>query len=262
MAEKSPSLATQAYHTIKENILNLTYPPGMVLTEAMLTKELEMSRSPVRTAIQMLQVEGLIVSDYYKSMTVKEITDKDINEIYQLRELLEGAAFRQIFTSGRYEEYSYRIEEKVVRMCAAAGDLYEWEIADTAMHMEIISIFDNDRINRIYENNLSELIRIGQYSIRNGMKIPRTNDNLKKMISYMRKGNYEKAFEILKNDHFGTGRNTACQLYDLQLASSLYISYFLKCSNMIGIHCLEYSPNEYAPLFKHQSETSARSHIE
>lgn len=31
---------------------------------------------------------------------------------------------------------------------------------------------------------------------------------------------------------------------------------------MIGIHCLEYSPNEYAPLFKHQSETSARSHIE
>lgn len=49
-----------------------------------------MSRSPVRTAIQMLQVEGLIVSDYYKSMTVKEITEKDINEIYQLRELLEG----------------------------------------------------------------------------------------------------------------------------------------------------------------------------
>ena len=55
MAENSPSLATQAYHTIKENILNLTYPPGMVLTEATLTKELGMSRSPVRTAIPMLQ---------------------------------------------------------------------------------------------------------------------------------------------------------------------------------------------------------------
>ena len=213
MAEKKKSLADQAYEIIKNNIMNLTYPPGMPLTEALLTEELGMSRNPVRTALKMLQSEGLIVTDYYKSMTVKEITDKDINEIYQLRELLEGAAFRQIFTSGRYEEYSYRIEEKVVRMCAAAGDLYEWEIADTAMHMEIISIFDNDRINRIYENNLSELIRIGQYSIRNGMKIPRTNDNLKKMISYMRKGNYEKAFEILKNDHFGTGRNTALKMH-------------------------------------------------
>lgn len=209
MAEKNVSLADQAYEQIKHNILNLTYPPGMPLTEAMLTKELGMSRSPVRTAIQTLQAEGLIVSDYYKSMTVKEITDKDINEIYQLRELLEGAAFKLIFTSGQNEEYSYRIEEKVVRMCAAAGDLFEWEVADTAMHMEIISIFGNNRINRIYENNLSELIRIGQYSIKNGMRIPKTNENLKKMVQYMRKGNYEKAFEILKADHFGIGKNSA-----------------------------------------------------
>ena len=209
MAEKTISLADQAYARIKENILNLTYPPGMTLTEAMLTKELDMSRSPVRTAIHMLQTEGLIVSDYYKSMMVREITDKDIQELYQLRELLEGAAFKEIFTSGRQEEYSYRIEEKVVRMCAASGDLYDWEVADTAMHMEIISIFENERINRIYENNLSELIRIGQYSIKNGMRIPRTNENLKKMVQYMRKNNYEKAFEILKADHIGTGKDSA-----------------------------------------------------
>ena len=209
MAEKTISLADQAYARIKENILNLTYPPGMTLTEAMLTKELGMSRSPVRTAIHMLQTEGLIVSDYYKSMMVREITDKDIQELYQLRELLEGAAFQEIFTSGRQEEYSYRIEEKVVRMCAASGDLYDWEVADTAMHMEIISIFENERINRIYENNLSELIRIGQYSIKNGMRIPRTNENLKKMVQYMRKNNYEKAFEILKAYHFATGKDSA-----------------------------------------------------
>ena len=86
MAEKTISLADQAYARIKENILNLTYPPGMTLTEAILTKELDMSRSPVRTAIHMLQTEGLIVSDYYKSMMVREITDQDIQELYQLRE--------------------------------------------------------------------------------------------------------------------------------------------------------------------------------
>ena len=70
MAEKNISLANRAYTIIKENIMNLTYPPGMTLTEAKLTKELGMSRSPVRSAIQMLQNEGLIVSDYYKSMMV------------------------------------------------------------------------------------------------------------------------------------------------------------------------------------------------
>ena len=104
MAEKTASLARQAYKKIKQNILDLTYPPGMPLTEALLTKELQMSRSPVRSAIQKLQTEGLLVSDYYKSITVKEITQKDIIEIYQLRELIEEAAFRLIFCSGRNEE--------------------------------------------------------------------------------------------------------------------------------------------------------------
>ena len=181
----------------------------MPLTEAMLTKELGMSRSPVRSAVQMLQTEGLIESDYYRSITVKKITRQDIEEIFQLRELLESYAFRQIFTSGRHEEYSYRIEEKVVRMCAAAGDLYKWEIADTDMHMEIIRALGNSRINKVYENTLSELIRIGQCSVKNGMRIPKTNDNLKKMVKYMREGDYEKSFAILKADHFEIGKDSA-----------------------------------------------------
>lgn len=209
MADKALSLADQAYQKIKQNILNLTYAPGMPLTETQLAQELGMSRSPVRTAIHMLQSEGLIVSDYYKSMTVREITDQDIHDIYQLRELIEGAAFRMIFTSGRYEEYSYRLEEKVVRMCAAASDLYEWEVADTALHMEIIHILENERINRIYENNLAEQIRIGQYSVRHGMHISHTNERLKKMIRYMRKGDYDNAYEILHDDHFSLGRTSA-----------------------------------------------------
>ena len=209
MAEKTASLARQAYKKIKQNILDLTYPPGMPLTEALLTKELQMSRSPVRSAIQKLQTEGLLVSDYYKSITVKEITQKDILEIYQLRELIEEAAFRLIFSSGRNEEYSYRIEEKIVRMCAVSSDLYEWEVADAAMHLEIISIFDNDRINRIYKNNLSEFIRVGQYSVKYGMHIPQTNANLRNMVRYMREGNFEKSYDILRTLHLESGMDNA-----------------------------------------------------
>ena len=59
MPTQSKSLADKAYHTIKTNILNLTYPPGMALTEAILTEELKMSRNPVRTAIKMLRQKVL-----------------------------------------------------------------------------------------------------------------------------------------------------------------------------------------------------------
>lgn len=209
MTKKHISLADQAYDIIRTNILNLTYPPDMPLTETKLTEDLAMSRSPIRTAIKTLQAEGLIVGDYYKTMRVKAITDKDIHEIYQLRELLEGDAFLEIFKSGRYEEFSYRIEERVVRMCAAAGNIYEWELADTKMHMEIVSIYENSRINRIYENNLSELVRMGQRSVKNGMDMEKTNENLKRMIQLMRDNDYENAYKILRGDHFIIGKTTA-----------------------------------------------------
>ena len=192
MSGKAKSLADQAYETIKQNILNLTYPPGMPLTEAKLAEELGMSRSPVRTALRMLQTDGLIVTDYYKSMTVKEITEEDINQIYQLRELIELPAFKLIFDSEKYEEFSYRIEEKVVRMCAVASDPFAWEIADIAFHMEIVNLF-----------------RMGVHSVKNGMEIQQTNDHLKDLVEYMRQGDYEHAVKILKDDHFGTGRTTA-----------------------------------------------------
>ena len=148
-----------------------------------------------------------------KSMKVKDITEKDINEIYEFREILETEAFRRIFELGKAEEYSYRIEEKVVRMCAAAGDNYEWEIADTNMHLEIISIFDNERITHAYQSNLAECIRMGVSSVRHGMEIRKTNQNLKKMVDYMRKNDYKNAFEILKADHFGTGKSSALSQY-------------------------------------------------
>ena len=44
-----------------------------------------------------------------------------------------------------------------MRMCAVASDPFAWEIADIAFHMEIVSIYENERIDRIYHNNLSEL---------------------------------------------------------------------------------------------------------
>lgn len=209
MSTKTKSLSDQAYEIIKDRILNLTYAPGMHLTEAMLTQELNMSRSPIRTALKQLQIDGLIVTDHYKSLYVKEITDQDIHEIYQLRELIETAAFRYIFDTNMQTDFSYRLEEKVVRMCAAANDPYEWELADTEMHMTIVGALNNSRITKVYENTLDELIRIGQVSVKFGMHIEETNSNLKKLVSYMRENDYEKAFAILKNDHFTIGKESA-----------------------------------------------------
>ena len=156
------SLTEEAYQIIKKRIIETVYPPESFLTEASLSSDLGMSRMPIRMAIKRLQNEDWLKVGFRKKIKVRSVTRKDVLEIYQLRKLLEESAMKIIFETDRTWEFSHRIEEKVVRIKAAQNDPYEWEYADTEMHMELVSIFDNSRIDRIYKNNQEELIFLSE----------------------------------------------------------------------------------------------------
>jgi len=207
--EKNPSLTDLAYENIKKKILNLTYPPGSFLTEASLAEELETSRMPIRMAVRRLEMEGWLVADFRKKKRVKDITRKDVLEIYQLRSLLESNALKMIFDLKKTWKYSHRIEEKVVRMKAAQNDLYEWERADTEMHMEIVSIYENERINRIYRNNQDELIRIGLMSEKKERHVQEIIEGLYRFLEAVRGERFSEAMEILSREHLDAGQDMA-----------------------------------------------------
>ncbi|MBS3970037.1 MAG: GntR family transcriptional regulator [Clostridia bacterium] len=203
------SLMDMAYEIIKKRIINLTYPPGSSLTEAGLAQELQTSRMPIRMAVRRLENEGWLVADYRKKIRVKDITRKDVLEIYQIRSLLENNALQMIFDLKKTWEYSHRIEEKVVRIKASQKDLYEWELADTEMHMEIVSIYENERINRIYRSNQDELIRIGLMSQKREGYVEEIIAGLYRFVEAIRKGNLPAAMEILCRDHLEAGQELA-----------------------------------------------------
>lgn len=80
-----------AYNYIKEAIVLGKYKPGMRLTEESLSKELNLSRTPVREAIRQLTAEGLVVQ-LKRGISVRNFKQEDIREIYNIRALLEGYA--------------------------------------------------------------------------------------------------------------------------------------------------------------------------
>ena len=104
-------------------------------------------------------------------------------------------------------------------MCAVASDVYKWELADTQMHLEIVSIFNNDRITKFYESNLSELVRVGMYSLKNGMRIVPTNENLKKWLNICVKM-IMSGFAILKKTIYA-GKDSAMK-EELKRVISIY----------------------------------------
>ncbi len=91
--ERPAGLADRVYYELRDNIGSHQIRPGERLQEVSLAAQLGVSRTPVREALARLESEGMIVVEG-RGFVVPELTDADIEEIYQLRFLLEPAAAR------------------------------------------------------------------------------------------------------------------------------------------------------------------------
>ncbi|PLS18571.1 GntR family transcriptional regulator [Bacillus sp. M6-12] len=82
------------YEQIKEDIIFGNLKPGERLTEESLANGLNVSRTPIREAIKTLEIEGLLVR-YNRGIFVREFSEVDIQQLYDLRVFLEGYAAGQ-----------------------------------------------------------------------------------------------------------------------------------------------------------------------
>ncbi|MDY8166495.1 GntR family transcriptional regulator [Bacillus thuringiensis] len=80
----STSLIDTAYTTIRQQILSCEYMPGSLLSIYKLAEELEMSRTPISNAIARLELEGLVVTLKNRGVMVKEISMKEIIEMFEV----------------------------------------------------------------------------------------------------------------------------------------------------------------------------------
>ena len=88
-----------ATELIREAILDGRLPPGQRLKEEELAREFGISRAPVREALLVLQTEGLIDAAPNRGAVVRSHDGNDLEDLYQLRALLEGYAARRAATN-------------------------------------------------------------------------------------------------------------------------------------------------------------------
>lgn len=86
------SAAARAYGALKDGILMCTYPPGSTLNEGRLAEALNVSKTPIREALATLVHEGFVEVLPRQGYRVTDLTLSDVQEIFNLRLLLEPAA--------------------------------------------------------------------------------------------------------------------------------------------------------------------------
>lgn len=88
-------LADLAYKEIQAAIFSNRLAPGVALSVPELARQLDISRSPVREAVQRLVHAGLAVTVPYRGAVVARVDIEDLQQLYEVRELLEGLAARR-----------------------------------------------------------------------------------------------------------------------------------------------------------------------
>ena len=170
------TMTDAVYEQLKAAIVELRIPPGAPLREAEIAQGLSVSKTPVREALGRLEQDGLVTLNSFRSATVTDYTARDLQEIYELREIIEVAAARAAAESMSEKGLADlgRIASECVRLNAQGGGGGSagggGNAGGATELVQLISEFDtvlyeevtNRRIRAILDNLAAHLARIGR----------------------------------------------------------------------------------------------------
>ncbi len=151
------------FQTLRNAIITGELQPGERLMETQLGEKLGVSRTPIREAIRKLELEGLVVMVPSKGAQVAQFTEKDIQDVLEVRAALEALAAR--LACKRMDDRAFlKLQLAIAEYSYAAKnkDLETMIEKDVEFHEIICSATQNDKLIQIF-NNLKE--QVNRYRI-------------------------------------------------------------------------------------------------
>lgn len=153
MTFHSQKASFEAYEKIKRGILDLRYRPGEKLSETRLAEDLNLGRSPIRTALARLGGEGWIKVLPQSGTFVRDLSPQEVAEIAELRLLLEAhAARRAAERIGDDDLNLLRTEFEALKAKGVDGHFEDFLRLDDRFHTTLHRVADNQRVAEILQN--------------------------------------------------------------------------------------------------------------
>jgi DNA-binding GntR family transcriptional regulator len=155
---ESRSLVELAFDRLSREILSGRTDPGERLVEEQLTRRLGISRAPLREALRLLAQQGLVEHIPRRGVRVATLSDQDVRELYEVRELLERHAVAS-FRPGM-DRAGLTAALEAMRVATEAGDRFAVADAHRRFHVEVVALGGNRQLAALYE---SVLVRLQLY---------------------------------------------------------------------------------------------------
>lgn len=150
--ERQPALKDRVYQMLRTHLRRGTIAVGQPLQEAPLAEQLGVSRTPVRQALTRLAGEGLLVSDG-RSFVVPTLSRADVDDIYEIRFLIEPAALRRIAPLTADAAVRAPIEQALAaaRSAHEADDTEAFREANVRFRAAWLALVPNRRLVHVIE---------------------------------------------------------------------------------------------------------------
>ncbi len=175
---------------IKEDIISCRLKPGTLLIEQELAENLGISRTPIREAFNLLQQENLVKMVSQRGVFVTEVTVKLMNEVYELREILEPQIVR-LATALIPADILLDFQQKFLNIEESTSS--KRVELDGIFHTTIARHCGNSIMLQIMLNLYAQMDRIRTLSCRSRQRWHDANSEHLAIISTMLAGNAEKA---------------------------------------------------------------------
>ena len=150
-------LQIRAYESLKQMILEGQFTAGEIYSETKTSKELGLSRTPMRDAIQRLSQEGYIDVIPSKGFMLHEMTRQDLEDTYQVRCALEG--YCAVHLAGLADDPEthrvFHTLESLLRdmdaIASTTGDVEEFSVYDTEFHQRLVYSLNNEAISATFD---------------------------------------------------------------------------------------------------------------
>ncbi|EOT24502.1 hypothetical protein C805_02714 [Eubacterium sp. 14-2] len=188
------------FQTLREAILKGELKPGERLMELQLASKLGVSRTPIREAIRMLELEGLAVTMPRKGAEVARMTEKDMEDVLQIRKALDELAVG-LACDNMTEESLEQIYGalKNFEESTRSRDVKKIAQADVEFHDTIYQAADNPKLVNMLNNLREQMYRYRVEYLKNDTVYPRLIEEHEKIYEGLKRKDKETVVEIVSH---------------------------------------------------------------
>lgn len=201
----SESKQEQVYTNLKEDILQGKFPPGSPMVERKLCDIYNVSRSPIRNALQRLVRDGLVAFVPGKGMIVPEITIEDIFEIYDMMEMFQIYAIRR--TGSKMNDVSLHTLETIllnIRTSLDEENIPGAILWDVKFHEFLISLAGSTRLKMFHDQIHNQIARFLSYTLEDTQLAERSYLEHRNIYNCLAEGDIDGAEDAISQHYTNT----------------------------------------------------------